>query len=288
MDKYTTRTREKQVIIDRECKTFYGESKALSKEQAVHYEENGYIVLKGFFDKDKIKALKSKTDSIFNRCDSGFVTVDEPTSKVIRSALGVHESEVFNGLITKSSLPDISKEILGGDTYVHQSRINFKQGMESIGWSWHSDFETWHSQDGMPLMRCFTAMIPIDSNTASNGALMVIPKSHKKYVSCPKPNAHSDASSNFADQKEGLPDKTAIDILSGSSNKNIKMLECDEGDLVLFDCNLMHVSGANVSSVKRTNLFFVINSVDNMLEQPYIGVKPRPEEMGARERIFKL
>jgi ectoine hydroxylase len=49
---------------------------------------------------------------------------------------------------------------------------------------WHSDFETWHAEDGMPKMRAVSCSIAFDDNHEFNGPLMVIPQSHQKFISC--------------------------------------------------------------------------------------------------------
>lgn len=54
------------------------------------------------------------------------------------------------------------------------------------------------------------------------------------------------------------------------------------GSVVFFDCNTMHGSVANLSPYPRTNLFFVFNSVENRLREPYGGQPPRPEHIATR------
>jgi ectoine hydroxylase len=174
----------------------------------------------------------------------------------------------------------IRDDILGGPSYIHQSRVNYKRGMESNGWKWHSDFETWHYQDGMPAMSCFSAMIPLDDNTHVNGPLMVLSGSHKEFVCTPKPQVESSAEENFSDQKEGIPSGAAIEhfLKKGS----IEVVTCNVGDLVLFDCNILHVSNPNVTPRGRMNMFFVYNSCANKLNMPYSGGEARPTEMATR------
>lgn len=66
----------------------------------------------------------------------------------------------------------------GGDVYIHQSRINDKFGFKGSGFNWHSDLETWHSEDGMPRMRALSASLMLTDNNEFNGPLMLIPGSH--------------------------------------------------------------------------------------------------------------
>ncbi len=238
------------------------------------YEENGYKIFKNYFSRNEIEEIL--TTNI-----GGLVTNEPGSEKVVRSKTGIHlTNQLCNELACSGSLPQMVKEILGSDIYIHQSRVNYKLPFVGTGWHWHSDFETWHAQDGMPAMNCLTAMIPLTVNHKHNGSLLVIPKSHKIFYACPSTGATHDAMSNFADQKEGLPDEAAIKFFLKESE--IVSIECEPGDLVLFDCNIIHGSVANMSPEPRTNLFFVYNSVNNKLVAPFNGQEPRPEEMGAR------
>ena len=54
------------------------------------------------------------------------------------------------------------------------------------------------------------------------------------------------------------------------------------GSLVIFECNTMHGSNINMSCWPRSNLFFVYNSVENTLHDPYCGNRPRPEFLANR------
>lgn len=287
MDVYATRVFDKQEIVMREDPVISVDTRYLTAIQASQYDKLGFLVIKGFFDKNQINELSASASFIYEN-PSQALTVKEPKSSVVRSALSVHTNEPFLSVSESGELAGIAKDIVGANPYIHQSRINYKEGMQSIGWSWHSDFETWHSQDGMPRMRCVTAMIPLAKNTCANGALMVIPGSHKEYVSCPAPKGHSSAEDNFTDQKDGLPNIDAISYFTTGKSVDIFTIECDPCDLVLFDCNLLHVSNPNVTPEKRTNLFFVYNSIDNQLKRPYCGINPRPEWMGARESIKEI
>jgi ectoine hydroxylase len=60
------------------------------------------------------------------------------------------------------------------------------------------------------------------------------------------------------------------------------------GSVVFFDCNTMHGSNGNITPYPRSNLFFVYNSVDNQLEAPKSGLKPRPEFIAARNDVAAL
>ena len=78
-------------------------------------------------------------------------SIIEPKSQDMRSVFEVHRiSEVFARLVRDERVVGRARQILGSDVYVHQSRINVKPGFGASGFYWHSDFETWHAEDGLP------------------------------------------------------------------------------------------------------------------------------------------
>lgn len=103
----------------------------------------------------------------------------------IRSIFAMHElSDAFDRMTRDPRLLDMVRQLLGSEVYIHQSRINSKAGFCGNGFDWHSDFETWHSEDGMPAMRAVSASIMLTENNAFNGPVMLIPGSHQQFVPC--------------------------------------------------------------------------------------------------------
>lgn len=258
-DKYPTRVNNKFSIIERT--SFNGSG---------FFAENGYSLIRNFIT--DVSGIKSECENIYNGVSEVYRN-NEPGSNNLRSALAVHKLHPFKDVA--SMLAPIANGILAEDVYIHQSRINFKAGKDANGWNWHSDFETWHSKDGMPDMKCFTAMIAVDDNSLSNGCLYVLPKSHSVFVSCPKVG-EVNPEDEFSEQTEGVPSDDVIKELCNRFDVLPTPIECKKGDLLLFDCNTLHYSGANNTDGKRTNLYFVFNAVSNALVSP-----SRPEEMGS-------
>src|SRR3546814_17551354 len=82
-------------------------------------------------------------------------------------------------------ISDWSSDVCSSDlVYIHQSRLNYKPGFKGKEFYWHSDFETWHVEDGMPRMRALSMSVLLAENTPHNGPLMLIPGSHQPYLTC--------------------------------------------------------------------------------------------------------
>jgi len=250
----------------------------------VDYERDGFFVFEEALTPLYIESLLRNAKSIENDNDS--YKISEPDSDVTRSVLSIHNEICFESFLLSKLCRHVSGCIVDSG-YVHQSRINYKYPKESAGWSWHSDFETWHSQDGMPRMEAFNFMIPLVDNHERNGCLNVIPGSHKYFISTERGGTFS-SEENFRDQKVGVPTGDAIKNIVELTGNSPKPIECKAGDVVVFDCNLLHCSDANLSDECRVNLFFVINDGGNKLSAPYNYSFNRPEEMAARKSIKEI
>lgn len=63
-----------------------------------------------------------------------------------------HEmSDLVAEFAVADGIPDVARQLLGGDVNLHQARINAMPGFTGRGR--HSDFETWHAEDGLPDIR---------------------------------------------------------------------------------------------------------------------------------------
>jgi ectoine hydroxylase len=164
---------------------------------------------------------------------------------------------------------------------VHQSRVNFKPAFDGREFYWHSDFETWHVEDGMPRMRALSLSLNLTDNNAFNGPILLIPRSHRRYASCPgltPPNHHE---RSLQRQEYGVPTR---EQLTGFVQQGGIVAETGPaGSAVLFDCNLMHGSVANITPWPRCNVFIVFNSVDNALVAPFSGQAARPPHIASRD-----
>ena len=261
----------------------------LSETELARYERDGFLVFNNFLDQETVKRFRDdlrayeKDDSVLR--SEG--TITEPGKQEIRSIFGIHElSDRFDRLTRESRLLDMVHQLLGSDAYIHQSRINFKPGFHGKGFDWHSDFETWHAEDGMPRMRAVSFSIALTDNTPFNGPLMLIPGSHKTFVPCVGRTPEDNYQSSLKKQELGVPNEQ--DLQKMADQYGIQAPTGPAGSLIIFECNTLHASNANMSPWPRSNLFFVYNSVENRLEQPFCGNKPRPDFLGNRSHTEAL
>jgi len=281
--------------LERQDPVVYGDGPlpaGLTEEQAQFYEEKGYLAIEGLFSPQEVEVfnqeLKYLTSS--EKIREAEKTITEGDSNLVRSIFRVHQfSPLFDQLSRDKRILDIVHHLLGGEVYIHQSRINLKLPFLGRGFIWHSDFETWHIEDGMHRMRALSASISLTDNYEFNGPLMMAPGSHQKFVSCvgegktPEDNYKK---SLGATPVVGIPDHENIAQLINEGG--LVALKGKAGSVVFFDCNTLHASANNVSPFPRSNVFLVYNSVQNTLQEPFLKLKPRPPFLAERENIAPL
>ncbi|MFD2197815.1 ectoine hydroxylase, partial [Halomonas beimenensis] len=247
------------------------------------YERDGFLWFNGFFSRDITEPFfeelrQMARDDALMRSER---VIQDPHSGAIRSVFGMHElSERFDRLTRDPRILGMVRQLLGSEVYIHQSRINDKFGFQGSGFDWHSDFETWHAEDGMPRMRAVSASLMLTENDEFNGPLMLIPGSHRYFVPCVGETPEMNWKESLKAQRIGVPDRQALARLA--EHGGIQAPKGPAGSLLLFECNTLHASNENMSPWPRSNLFFVYNSVDNTLEDPYAAPMRRPEFLGAR------
>ena len=142
----------------------------MTKKQSERYGNDGYLFLENFFTPDEIANVKAELASYKAGCidKEAQEIVREPGGDAIRSIFSIHaNNETVRTLSLHHKLQQIVTYLLGGEVYVHQSRVNFKPGFTGKEFYWHSDFETWHGEDGMPSMRALSCSLPLRTITIS-------------------------------------------------------------------------------------------------------------------------
>jgi ectoine hydroxylase len=256
----------------------------VSAAQAERFERDGYLVLEDIFSADEVAFLQQAAGTLLAdpaRLDAETV-VTEPQGNEVRSIFEIHQqSEVIGRLAADSRLANVARFLLGDEVYIHQSRLNYKPGFKGREFYWHSDFETWHVEDGMPRMRALSMSILLAENTPNNGPLMVIPGSHKTYLTCVGETPEDHYLSSLKKQEYGVPDEMSLAELANKHGIVAPMGK--PGTVILFDCNLMHGSNGNITPFPRANAFLVYNAVSNRLEKPFGVEKPRPWFLANRD-----
>lgn len=289
-DPYPTRDVTESVPVGRSHPVVWGDATdgPLDAGRLAAYERDGFLSFDALLSEEQVARCRAEIGRM--TADSSLRgsgrMVMEPDSDGIRSLFEVHElSEVFGALIRSDPLASPARQILGSEVYIHQSRVNYKAAFEGSPFGWHSDFETWHSEDGMPAPRALSLSIALAENMPFNGPLMIIPGSHRTFVPSvgETPDDYHKLSLLGKNLPAGSADRAGVTALA--ERHGIRQFTGAPGSAVMFDCNCLHASSGNVSPFARTNLFVVYNSVRNPLGVPYAAPRPRPRYLANRDVI---
>ena len=255
--------------------------------EMAYYEENGYLIIPELFSADEITALrKAAEEAQADPTRDPDTRGREPDGEAVRSIFAVHRQIAgFDALMRDPRLVALARHILDDDIYIHQSRLNYKPGFTGRDFWWHSDFETWHIEDGMPRMRALSVSLMLTDNLVTNGPLLLVNGSHKHYVACVGETPAEHYKDSLRKQEYGVPDHASITRLA---SQGIRAAVARAGSVVLFDCNVLHGSAGNITPFPRSNLFFVYNALTNRCGAPFSGQPPRPEHIATRATLTAL
>ncbi|KRV49283.1 multidrug DMT transporter permease [Wenjunlia vitaminophila] len=261
-----------------------GTSGPISANDLAGYDRDGFLTVDQLLSDEEVARYRRELERLVGdpevRADDRSVV--EPTSRQIRSIFEVHRlSEVFAELVTDPRVLGRARQILGSDVYVHQSRVNIKPGFGASGFYWHSDFETWHAEDGLPRMRTVSVSFALTENFTTNGSLMIMPGSHRTFVGCAGQTPADHYRDSLRRQELGTP--APEDLRTLTDQHGIRLLTGRAGAATVFDCNCMHGSGDNITPHPRSNVFLVFNSVENAPGEPFAAPGRRPGFVAARD-----
>ena len=237
------------------------------------YLERGWVVLPDAFSPDEVAALQASALHVLKR----------PGPEVGREAdgsphvcWGMHLfDERLGALVHHPTLVHASKQLLGADFFVHQSRINMKQTNGSIV-AWHQDFGTYHRVDGVPDPRGIMIAVFLDDVTHLNAPLLAVPGSHREGLVSTA--AVDPGSPDFEAVSKYRYDITPETMSRLVDDYGLETITGTAGSMLLMDMTVVHGSSVNISPLRRLLLYINVCPVDNRGES-----YERPEYYAARD-----
>jgi len=282
---YPTRVGSEDPIV-RKHQTVWGSAAdgPFSAEELEVHARRGFTIMEDFISGEEVETFNREISRLTSdesiRDDERVIT--EKTSGQVRSVFEVQQfSAQIEALSRDPRLLDRARQLLGSEVYLHQTRVNYMPGFKGTGFYWHSDFETWHAEDGMPSPRAVSCQIALTRNYPFNGGLMVMPGSHETFIPGVGTTPENNHASSLKEQTVGVPSEEAITWMA--ERYGIDQFTGPAGTALWFDCNIMHGSGNNITPFPRSNIFLVFNSVENTLTDPFAAPAPRPEYIASRD-----
>jgi len=230
----------------------------LTDQQLDEFDREGWLYLPQVFDADEIAVLQAEAQRIFAMQRQEVFR--EKDGKTARTAFAAHTyNEAYRRLGRHPRLVGPVMQLLGGHVYMHQFKINAKAAFNGDVWQWHQDYGTWKRDDDMPEPRAMNIALFLEDVTEFNGALMFIPRSHKKGT-----------------LEAGHDLKTTSYPLWTIDEDTIRRLVAEggivapkgpAGGIIMFHSNLVHGSPSNMSPFDRTIVYLSLCHVDNHIRR---------------------
>jgi hypothetical protein len=222
---------------------------SFTTDELAHYHRDGFFVASKLFSAGEIGKLlefaqedPSFTSSVYGRQDS--------TGKVTKLALWNQAGDDLYSMFARSPrIVDRMEQALGGEVYLYHMKMMLKEPKVGGAWEWHQDYGYWYSNGCLyPLLA--SCLIAVSRATRANGCLQVLRGSHLM--------------GRIDHGKTG--DQTGADmerVEAAVQRLELVYVECEPGDAIFFDSNLLHRSDANSSDEPRWSLICCYNARRN-------------------------
>lgn len=222
------------------------------EENIENFRENGFVILKGVFDKESVSACAAMMSQYVvdvERCSTQNRDVTNCWYLNHRTDNGVlydiyQRFPVTRKFCEYDTLLNFIHEYFNKSFYLYVNSYLYKpQGRQNIV-PWHQDFLSRPNESEKIL-----AWISLDHSNKDNGCLEVLPGSHKK---------------GFRDwyTVKGETHHDRITLYKGEEDRKV-LVETEPGDVVIFSNFLVHSSSQNDSDKPRRALRFVYKALDD-------------------------
>jgi ectoine hydroxylase len=227
----------------------------LTPEQLKAFDEDGYLFFPNCFDVEEMAVLQEEATRVLAEPRE---EIRREKSGVPRTAFAVHRySDIFNTLAHDPRLVEPLEQIFGEPVYMHQFKINAMTAFTGETWQWHQDFPSWHRFDGMPEPRAMNIALFLDEVKPINGALMLIPKSHRHGA---LPDAYDDMTTSHPGWY-----LTPEVVSQMAEQGGIIAPTGQPGSMLMFHANMAHGSPPNMTPYPRRIVYLTLSAVSNHL-----------------------
>ncbi len=239
----------------------------LTSEQVAQYQNDGYIFVSSLFCADEITLLNDRLSVLLEERRPEVLM--EINSGSVRSIISPHlRDELFRKLSLHPRLLEPVRQLLNGEIYLHQFKVNTKGAHDGEIWHWHQDFRTWHEDDGMPVPDVINAAVFLNEVNEFNGPMMFVPGSHNYgHIKSDMDLEHVPDYGRLSADASGSPYKNeTIDVLINENG--IAAPKGPAGSAIFFHGCTIHGSLPNMSPWDRNMVFASLNRVENYIRKP--------------------
>ncbi len=239
----------------------------LTEEQVRTYRRDGYVAIPHVIDAARLAGLRAATDEFIEhsravtKSDAVFDldprhTAARPVLRRIKNPADNHP--MYRWVAFESPIPDIVAELLGPDVKFHHSKLNLKGSHVGAPVEWHQDAAFYpHSNDDV-----LAVGLLLDDSTPDNGALAVLPGSHRGPI-----HSHYDGAGRFVGSMQ-------VDDVARLDRGDHAVLALPAGSIHIHHYRLVHWSAPNTSASERRLLINSYSAADAVAATPDLTGSP--------------
>ncbi len=234
----------------------------LEQAQRVFFYEEGYLVLPGLIEAQRLRELRAALDKVVDASRAVTRSSDRfdlekghsPESPRLRRAAYVDDLDpVFWAFCANSVLPDVAVDLLGPDIRFRELMANFKWAHGGAEVKWHQDIAFYpHTNAGTCQFLVF-----LEDVGPEQGPLRIIPGSHRGPIF-----EHYDAN------REWTGAINEADLCAAGVSEAVTLTGAAGTVSVHHSCTI-HGSACNTSASSRPALVITYNAADAI---PYTAV----------------
>ena len=213
------------------------------------YQRDGFFIVRGLFDQAEIRKLLDYAKDDPNFASELYGRKDASGKETKLALWNTAGEDLYSMFARIPRVVDRMEQALGGEVYLYHMKMMLKEPRVGGAWEWHQDYGYWYGNGCLfPLMA--SSLIAVSRANKANGCLQVLRGSHLM--------------GRIDHGKTG--DQTGADlerVTAALERMELVYCECEPGDVIFFDSNLLHRSDANDSDDSRWSLICCYNARRN-------------------------
>jgi ectoine hydroxylase-related dioxygenase (phytanoyl-CoA dioxygenase family) len=231
-----------------------------SDEQVRQFQQDGYLIVRGLFNKDETDLLYkiAKSDQMMAKAGGRKDAQGGVSRLALRNNL---PHDMYSACVRSQRIVQAMERFLGGEVYHFHHKMMLKEPFVGGAWEWHQDYGYWYKNNHCLYPDMASCMIAVDRATRENGCLQVIKGSHL----CGR------IEHGMSGEQTGADMERVDELLK---RLPLVYVELEPGDACFFHSNLLHRSDQNKSPNARWTLICCYNTARNSPYRERIGAHP--------------
>ena len=227
-------------------------SRIINQTEVQAFQQDGYVIVKGFFSQAEIKKLYGIAVGDTVMQDNAFDLKDQTGKRTRLSLWFTPGDDVYSLMLRSERMVHSVAKLLDSESPVCHFHTKLMQKEPRVGgaWEWHQDYGYWYKNQFLFPEQLVSVMIALTEANQANGCLQVIKGSHKI----------GRVNHGFAGEQVGADMVMVNHCLATMEHVYV---EIEPGDALFFHSNLLHRSEANTSDRPRWSIISCYNSLSN-------------------------